>query len=60
LGAPPDAPPALGLDPPLPLFWALLDEQEAAKIANAAPVSLCEHRLRVIGLSFGFVCGVCV
>jgi hypothetical protein len=42
----------LGLDPPLPLFWALLDEQEAAKIASAATVSFCEQRLRVIDCSF--------
>jgi hypothetical protein len=40
--APPDAPPALGLDPPLPLFWALLDEQETARIASAASVSFSE------------------
>jgi hypothetical protein len=46
--APPDAPPALDPDPPLPLFWALLDEQEAARIASAPTVSFCEQRLRVI------------
>jgi hypothetical protein len=57
--APPDAPPALGLDPPLPLFWALLDEQEAARIASAATASFREYRLRVIDFSFGFLRGVC-
>ena len=40
--APPDAPPALGLDPPLPLFWALLDKHEAAKITGASTASFCE------------------
>jgi hypothetical protein len=55
---PPDAPPALGLDPPLPPFWALLDEQEAARTASATAVILCEYRLRVIDFSFGFFRGI--
>jgi len=59
VGAPPDAPPALGLDPPLPPFWALLDEQEAARIASAATASFREYRLHVIDFSFGFLRGVC-
>jgi hypothetical protein len=47
------------LEPPLPLFWALLDEQEAARIASAATASFCEYRLRVIDFSFGFLRGEC-
>jgi len=56
--APPDALPALGLDPPLTLSWALLDEQEAARIASAATASFCEERMRVIDFSIGFFRGV--
>jgi hypothetical protein len=53
--APPDAPPAPGLEPPLPIFWELLDEHATAKIANVATGRFRGQRLRLIGFSLGLL-----